>query len=111
MSTAILRSSGKYPRPTPRPRGKRRGVIGFVQNVPLVTARGYELRYAGTRGANLIRGEAAMNSDAFNQFEADERILTFDIPDEPLERAASIGQQGITWVHCTHAWQYCEWPQ
>lgn len=62
-------------------------------------------------GANLIRGKIAMNGDVSGQAEADEQILIFDIPDEALERAAITEQQAITWVHCTHAWQYCEWPQ
>jgi hypothetical protein len=43
--------------------------------------------------------------------ELEKQVLTFDIPDEALERAATTEQQAITWAHCTHAWQYCEWPQ
>jgi len=33
-----------------------------------------------------------MNSDVLSQLEADERILTFDVPDEALERAATTEQ-------------------
>jgi len=36
-----------------------------------------------------------MNSDVLSQLEADERILTFDIPDEALERAATTEQQRL----------------
>ena len=52
-----------------------------------------------------------MNSDVLSQLEADERILTFDIPDEALERTATAEQQAVTWMYCTHAWHYCDWPQ
>jgi len=41
----------------------------------------------------------------------DEQILTFDIPEEALERVANAERQASTWVYCTHAWQYCDWPQ
>jgi hypothetical protein len=44
-----------------------------------------------------------------DQTEPDEKILTFDIPDEALERAASA-EQAVTLVYCTHPWYYCEWP-
>jgi hypothetical protein len=43
--------------------------------------------------------------------ETDEGILTFDVPDEALERAASVEQRAVTWMYCTHPWYYCEWPQ
>jgi hypothetical protein len=47
-----------------------------------------------------------------SELEADEQIiLTFDIPDEALERAAATEQQAVTWLYCTHAWHYCDWPQ
>ena len=36
-----------------------------------------------------------MNSDVLSQLEADERILTFDVPDEALERAATTEQQRL----------------
>jgi hypothetical protein len=42
--------------------------------------------------------------------ELDEQVLTFDIPDEALERAASTNQ-AYTLVHCTHPWHQCPWPQ
>jgi hypothetical protein len=43
--------------------------------------------------------------------ELDEQNLTVNIPDGALERAANAEQQAVTWAYCTHAWQYCEWPQ
>jgi hypothetical protein len=46
-----------------------------------------------------------------SQAEGDEEILTFDIPDDALERAASTEPTAFTWVHCTNAWYYCGWPQ
>ena len=51
----------------------------------------------------------AMNDRA----ETDETILTFDVPDEALERAASAEQMAFTWVYCTNGWYWydCSWPQ
>jgi hypothetical protein len=45
--------------------------------------------------------------------ETDEDVLTFDISDEALERAASAGQTAFTWVYCTNGyyWYDCNWPQ
>jgi hypothetical protein len=50
-----------------------------------------------------------MNSDVFSEVDAGEQILTFDIPDEALERAARTEQQAVTWIYCTHAWHSCDW--
>ena len=43
--------------------------------------------------------------------EADEEILTFDFPDDALERAAGVsdGQAAHTIGYCTH-WYHCNWP-
>ena len=43
--------------------------------------------------------------------EADEEILTFDVPDDKLERVANTEQTALTLVYCTNGWYYCEWPQ
>jgi hypothetical protein len=43
--------------------------------------------------------------------ELDRQFLTLNIPDEVPERAATAVLQAVTWAYCTHAWQYCEWPQ
>jgi hypothetical protein len=51
--------------------------------------------------------DAMMDNEVISQAEADERILTFDIPDEALERTASTERQAFTWIYCTGAWQYC----
>ena len=39
--------------------------------------------------------------------ETDLHILTFDIPDDALERAAAGAELAFTWVHCTSplAWE------
>ena len=46
-------------------------------------------------------------------FKTDEDILTFDICDEALERAACVEQTAFTWVYCTNGyyWYDCSWPQ
>jgi inorganic pyrophosphatase len=59
--------------------------------------------------ASEIGGVNAMD----DQTESDEKILTFDVPDEALERAASAERQAVTWVYCTNGyyWYDCNWPQ
>jgi hypothetical protein len=46
----------------------------------------------------------AMDGDMTSQAEADERILTFDVADEALERSASAEQKAFTVVYCTYDW-------
>ena len=58
----------------------------------------------------MARGLRQLGGAAMND-EADGEILTFDIPDEALERAAGAEHQATTWAHCTHPWYYCPWPQ
>ena len=43
----------------------------------------------------------------------DEKVLSFDVPDEALERAAIAERQAFTWVYCTNGyyWYDCNWPQ
>jgi len=43
--------------------------------------------------------------------EPDEKILTFDVPDDALERTAAFadGQAAHTIGFCTH-WYHCNWP-
>lgn len=45
--------------------------------------------------------------------DADGEILTFDISDEALERAARAETMAYTWVYCTNGWYWydCNWPQ
>jgi len=51
-----------------------------------------------------------MNSDVlFGQAEADEQVLTFDIPDEVLERATAE-QSAFTLAFCTSHWDSCGLP-
>jgi hypothetical protein len=49
--------------------------------------------------------------DVIGQAELDDEILTFDVPDDLLERAANAERQASTWAYCTHPWYYCPWPQ
>jgi hypothetical protein len=55
-------------------------------------------------------GKTATNSDVVSQAEADEQILTFDIPDDVLERTANA-EQTFTMMYCTHPWYNCGLPQ
>jgi len=43
--------------------------------------------------------------------ELDEQVLTSDIPDEVLERAASAEQNAFTLAYCTNPWYNCGLPQ
>ena len=53
-----------------------------------------------------------MDNEVISQA-GDEKILTFDIPDEALERAATAERQAFTWVYCTNGyyWYDRNWPQ
>jgi hypothetical protein len=53
----------------------------------------------------------AMNIAMASQAEADEEILTFDIPDAVLERAARTEQNALTMLYCTTDWYSCGLPQ
>ena len=54
-----------------------------------------------------------MDSDATDFAETGADILTFDVPDDALERAASVERQAYTLVYCTNGWYWydCSWPQ
>ena len=53
---------------------------------------------------------ATMGSDVSDVAETDAHILTFDIPDDALERAAGAAPV-ITLALCTFHWHDCTWPQ
>jgi hypothetical protein len=56
--------------------------------------------------------ESAMDSDVGALTSTDEDVLTFDAPDDALERAAGVSGDGaMTWVYCTQGWYNCGWPQ
>ena len=54
------------------------------------------------------KGVSAMD----DQTESDQKVLSFDVPDEALERAASAERQAVTFVYCTNGyyWYDCNWP-
>jgi hypothetical protein len=52
-----------------------------------------------------------VDNEATSQAETDQKILTFDVSDDALERAASPEQNAFTLVYCTHHWYSCDWPQ
>jgi hypothetical protein len=56
-----------------------------------------------------------MDSDIVASTASEEDILTFltfDVPDDALERAAGVtGDGAMTWVYCTQGWYNCGWPQ
>ena len=52
-----------------------------------------------------------MDRELVRQAEPVEEILTFDIPDDALERAASAEPNALTGIPCTHLPYDCGWPQ
>ena len=58
-----------------------------------------------------IIGRDAMDDEVISHAESDEKILTFDVPDDALERAASAEEKVFTAVYCTRALYFdCGWP-
>jgi hypothetical protein len=51
-----------------------------------------------------------MANEVISQAEGDEEGLTFDIPDDALELAASAEQKAFTAVYCTYDWRN-SWSQ
>jgi hypothetical protein len=86
--------------------GKQRGVISRVFALCRRSHRvGIESHQLDALPGQ--KGSAVMD----DLLELDTQVLTSDIPDEVLERAATAEQQAVTWVYCTNAWHYCDWPQ
>jgi hypothetical protein len=53
-----------------------------------------------------------MDSSNIDEADREESILTFDLSDDELERAAGVeGQVVSTFAYCTHFWYYCDLPQ
>jgi hypothetical protein len=52
-----------------------------------------------------------MDNGAISPAEGDEDVLTFDVSDETLERAASAEQNAFTMLYCTNDWYNCGLPQ
>ena len=59
-------------------------------------------------GANRFKRIGAMENVVV---ETDEDFLTFDIPDEALERAAVVTAVQVTTIGVCTYWYPCSWPQ
>jgi hypothetical protein len=55
-------------------------------------------------------GMCAMDDEAITQNKADREILSFDVSDELLERAANAERSGFTLAFCTGYWDSCALP-
>jgi hypothetical protein len=55
-------------------------------------------------------GMCAMDNEVITQTKADREILSFDVSDELLERAANAEQSGFTLAYCTSYWDSCGLP-
>jgi hypothetical protein len=52
-----------------------------------------------------------MDNEVISHAESGEKILTFDVPDDALERAAKPEEKAFTAVYCTRALYFdCGWP-
>ena len=51
-----------------------------------------------------------MVNEVTSQAESNEKILTFDVPDDALERAASAEPKAFTVVYCTNNLYNCGFP-
>ena len=62
-------------------------------------------------GRQFSVGIDAMDDPINGLTELNENILTFDVPDDALERAAAVsdGQAAHMIGYCTH-WYHCNWP-
>jgi hypothetical protein len=58
----------------------------------------------------LKSGMCAMDNEVVTQTKADREILSFDVSDESLERAANPEQSGFTLAYCTSYWDSCGLP-
>jgi hypothetical protein len=52
-----------------------------------------------------------VDTEVISKAESDEKILTFDVPDDALERVASAEQNAFTLVYYTNPWYNCGLPQ
>jgi hypothetical protein len=52
-----------------------------------------------------------MDNEVTSQAASDEKIISFDVPDEALERAASAEQNAFTMLYCTNEMYSCGLPQ
>ena len=52
-----------------------------------------------------------MDNGVISQAESDAKILTSDVPDEVLERAANAERNAFTMLYCTSDWYSCGLPQ
>ena len=51
-----------------------------------------------------------MDKGVISRADSDEKILTFDVPDDALERAGSAEEKAFTMVYCTRTPYDCGWP-
>ena len=82
-------------------------------SVPSVTSLrcGYDLFFTGVSWHKHESGMCAMHDEVITQTKADREILSFDVSDELLERAANTEQSAFTLSFCTSIWDSCGMPQ
>jgi hypothetical protein len=51
-----------------------------------------------------------VDNEVITQTKADREILSFDVSDELLERAANVEKSGFTLSYCTSYWNSCGLP-
>jgi hypothetical protein len=81
-------------------------------SVPSVTVTqcGYDLFFTGVSWREHESGMSAVDNEVITQTKADREILSCDVSDELLERAANAEQSGFTLAYCTSHWDSCSLP-
>ena len=81
--------------------------------MPRVTAFSAEYDHSYRRELTDEIMGGAVDNESTSQTKSNEKVLSFDVPDEALERAAIGERQAFTWVYCTNGyyWYDCNWPQ
>jgi len=51
-----------------------------------------------------------LKNDVNDLAELDEDVLTFDVPDDALERAAPVADRRVITLYCTRDPLSCGWP-
>jgi hypothetical protein len=74
-----------------------------------VTQCGYDLFFTGVSWRKH-RDVCAMDNEVMTQTKTDRDILSFDVSDELLERAANDEKSAFTLAFCTSHWDSCSLP-
>jgi hypothetical protein len=84
-------------------------MIVYVVGVLSVTS-GKVIDLQSGRSPYPKEDDAMLKNDVNGLAELDEDVLTFDVPDDALERAAPVADRQIMTLYCTKDPLSCGWP-